>query len=77
MAAMSEGYAGALMGYGAMDLRAIAARMVKRTAGDQGSVLDAAGMSAETGEDADMASTHTDLEEDDIENVDTRPDPVP
>jgi len=43
-----------------------------RNAGDEGAVEDL-GMSAEYGQDADMSSTHTQLENDDLESVDTRP----
>lgn len=58
-----------------MDLRKAAARVaagIARRAGDEGAVEDL-GMSAEYGQDQGMSSTHTQLENDDIENVDTRP----
>jgi len=39
-----------------------------------GDNLEELGMSAEFGPDEGMTSTHTQLEQDDLESVDTRPD---
>lgn len=52
--------------------RVAASRAAPRWAG-QGDNLEELGMSAEFGQDESMSSTHTQLENDDLENVDTRP----
>jgi hypothetical protein len=62
-----------------MDFLRAAARVAAsesrpRWAGSPGANLEEMGMSAEFGPDEGMTSTHTMLEQDDLENVDTRPD---
>ncbi len=49
----------------------VAARVVAR--GSNGDILTEIGRSADLGQDEDSVQTHHDLEEDDLENVDTRP----
>ena len=59
-----------------MDLYTIArriARAEKTSKGEQGDILHGIGRDADLGQDESSMSTHTDLESDDIENVDTRP----
>ncbi len=52
----------------ALDLRKIAIRIAsKMRIADDGSVLDAVGRSADLGQDQKMTSTHSDVDEDDIE----------
>lgn len=54
----------------------MAARVAARGArarGESGDMLHGTGRDAELGQDQDSMDTHTDLELDDLENVDTRP----
>ena len=44
-----------------------------RARGDSGNVLDAVGRDADLGTDQDSVNGHHDLENEDLENVDTRP----
>lgn len=41
--------------------------------GERGDILHEVGRDADVGRDPDMEATHTDLQQEDIENVDTRP----
>lgn len=64
----------------AVDLRRAASRVassrtVSRWAGNPEDNLGELGMHAEFGQDEDMTSTHTLLEQEDLESVDTRPEP--
>ncbi len=63
------------MGGGAMDLNKMALRVAaRRTArGETGDLLHEVGRDAELGTDTVSLETHHDLENDDLENVDTRP----
>lgn len=58
-----------------MDLTKMALRVAsRRTArGDSGDLLHEVGRDAELGTDVESQETHHDLENDDLENVDTRP----
>lgn len=51
----------------------VAARRVKAVGGSNGDLLHEVGRDAQLGQDEQSMATHTDLELDDIENVDTRP----
>lgn len=53
-----------------MSLRDVAIRVAR---GSQGDILHEVGRDAQLGQDEASQQTHTDLEPDDLENVDTRP----
>jgi len=58
-----------------MDLNKMAARIASRriARGESGDLLHEVGRDADLGTDAGSLETHHDLDNDDLENVDTRP----